>query len=157
MTILLIFIAVNLVAASSGAIFKPGDWYETLAKPWWRPPNWLFAPAWMVLYLLNAIAGSRIYETAAPEALPVLMGVYGVSLALNAAWSGFFFGLKRPDWALGELVLLWLSVLAQILLFLPVDQTAAFLILPYLAWVTFAGVLNLAMWRLNRTRLVSGA
>ncbi len=156
MSILLIFIAANLVAASSGAIFKPGAWYETLAKPWWRPPNWLFAPAWMVLYLLNAIAGSRVYEAASPEALPKLMGLYGLSLVFNAAWSGFFFGLKRPDWAFAELILLWLSLLAQIISFAQVDETAAWLNAPYLAWVSFAGVLNFAMWRLNRERIVAG-
>jgi tryptophan-rich sensory protein len=155
MSIWLSFIAVNLLAASSGAIFKPGPWYESLQKPVWCPPNWLFAPAWMVLFLINAWAGVRVFEAAAPEAVVGLMTLYGISLVLNAGWSAFFFGAKRPDWALAELVFLWLSIFAQILLFAPVDQTASFLLMPYLAWVSFAGVLNFSMWRLNRTRIVA--
>ena len=155
MSIWLSFIAVNLLAASSGAIFKPGPWYESLQKPVWCPPNWLFAPAWMVLFLINAWAGVRVFEAAAPEAVVGLMALYGISLVLNAGWSAFFFGAKRPDWALSELVFLWLSIFAQILLFAPVDQTASFLLMPYLAWVSFAGVLNFSMWRLNRTRMVA--
>ncbi|MEN9708799.1 MAG: hypothetical protein RIQ68_1207 [Pseudomonadota bacterium] len=155
MSVWLSFIAVNLLAASSGAIFKPGAWYESLQKPVWCPPNWLFAPAWSILFLINAWAGVRVYEAAAPEAVVVLMALYGVSLLLNAGWSGFFFGAKRPDWALAELVFLWLSILAQVIVFAAVDQTASFLLMPYLAWVSFAGVLNFSMWRLNRTRIVS--
>ena len=150
MSIWVSFIVVNVLAASSGAIFKPGAWYASLNKPIWCPPNWLFAPAWSVLYAINVWVGVRVFEAAPPEAVTGLMALYGLSLVLNAAWSGFFFGLKRPDWALGELLLLWLSLAAQILLFVPVDQTAGLMLLPYLAWVSFAGVLNWAMWRLNR-------
>lgn len=157
MSIWLSFIAVNVLAAASGALFKPGAWYASLEKPVWCPPNWLFAPAWTVLYGINVWVGVQVFEAAAPDAVVALMALYGVSLVLNAAWSGIFFGLKRPDWALGELVLLWLSLLAQILAFAPIDQTASLMLLPYLAWVSFAGVLNFAMWRLNRTRIVSRA
>ncbi len=157
MTILLSFIAANLLAASSGAFFKPGDWYESLAKPSWRPPNWLFAPAWMVLFLLNAYAGSKAYEAASSEALPTMLIVYGVSLAFNGAWSGLFFGLKRPDWALIDLIFLWLSIVVQIIVFASIDTEAAWLVVPYLAWVSFAGVLNLVMWRLNRERILARA
>ena len=155
MTVLFSFIAANVLAASSGALFKPGDWYETLKKPAWRPPNWLFAPAWSVLYLLNAFAGARLYEAATPDVLPMVLTLYGVSLALNAAWSGLFFGAKRPDWAFIELIFLWASILAQIVVFARIDETAAWLIVPYLAWVSFAGILNLAMWRLNRDEILS--
>lgn len=155
MTVLLTFIAVNVLAASSGAVFKPGPWYASLEKPSWCPPNWLFAPAWSVLFLLNAWVGSRVYEAAPAEGLVPLMVLYGVSLALNAAWSGLFFGLKRPDWAFREVILLWVSVLAQIIAFAPVDMTAALWLLPYLAWVSFAAFLNLTMWRLNRERIVA--
>ena len=150
MSIWVSFIAVNVLAASSGAIFKPGAWYAGLNKPAWCPPNWLFAPAWTVLYAINVWVGVRVYEAAAPEVVTPLMALYGASLVFNAAWSGFFFGLKRPDWALAELVFLWGSILAQIILFTPVESTAALMLLPYLAWVSFAGVLNFAMWRLNR-------
>lgn len=146
---LAVFIAVNVAAASSGAIFRPGPWYEHLNKPWWRPPNWLFGPAWTVLYLMNSFAGWFIWRAASPEEAPRALTIYGVSLALNAAWSGLFFGLRRPDLALLELIALWLSIAAMIAVFRPIDETAALLLYPYLAWVTFAGVLNFTMWRLN--------
>ena len=143
------FVAVNMVAASSGGLFRPGEWYEHLAKPSWRPPNWLFAPAWTVLYGMNASAGWLIWESGDWAQIKPAIIVYGMSLVLNACWSGIFFGLRRLGLALGELIFLWLSILIKIILFLPLDQTAALLLVPYLCWVTFAGVLNLAMWRLN--------
>jgi len=147
---LLAFLACVLLVASSGAIFRPGDWYRTLAKPSWTPPNWLFGPAWAVLYLMIAVAGWRVWERTPGEAVVLPMAVYAVQLALNAGWSAVFFGLKRPDWALAELACLWLSILANIIVFYPLDPLAAWLLLPYLAWVSFAGALNGAVWRLNR-------
>ena len=142
------FVAANVAAASSGALFRPGDWYEHLNKPWWRPPNWLFGPAWSVLYLMNTTAGWFIYKSDSEDA-PRALTVYGISLALNAAWSGIFFGLRRMDLALLELIALWMSIALMIVLFRPIDETAAMLLYPYLAWVSFAGVLNFTMWRLN--------
>jgi translocator protein len=140
------FLAACFLVACSGAVFRPDDWYERLAKPSWNPPNWVFAPAWTVLYVLIAIAGWLVWREAG--FIPAL-GLYAVQLLLNAAWSGLFFGLRRPDLAFAELVLLWLSILGCILLFAPVSATAAWLMLPYLAWVTFAGALNLAIWQRN--------
>ncbi len=149
-----VFVALNIATASSGAFFRPGDWYEELNRPWWRPPNWLFAPAWTLLYLLNAIAGWLVWR-AAPADLAVLMGLYGVSLLFNAAWSGIFFGLRRMDLAFFELMALWASIALMIILFGPVNPRAAQLLYPYLGWVTFAGALNFAMWRMNRGRLAA--
>jgi benzodiazapine receptor len=146
---LLVFVALNFLAASSGALFSPGRWYEDLRKPAWRPPNAAFPVVWTVLYILIAIAGWRVWERASPEALPLAMGIYGVQLALNAGWSAIFFGMKRMRLALAELGLLWLSIALMIAVFLPIDGLAALLLVPYLAWVTAAGALNLAMIRLN--------
>lgn len=140
------FIAANFVAALSGALFRPGAWYASLAKPPWRPPDWLFGPAWSVLYTMNAVAGWLAWR-ADGGTWPLV--VYGVSLMLNFGWSGIFFGLRRMDWAFYWLVALWLSVAATMLAFAPHSRTALWLLAPYLAWVTFAGVLNRAMWRLN--------
>ncbi|MBL6078524.1 tryptophan-rich sensory protein [Belnapia sp. T18] len=140
------FFAACFLVACSGAVFRPGDWYENLAKPSWNPPNWLFAPAWTLLYILIAIAGWLVWREAG--FVPAL-ALYGVQLLLNAGWSAVFFGLKRPDLAFGELVLLWLSILGCILLFAPISTTAAWLMVPYLAWVTFAGALNFAIWQRN--------
>ncbi len=144
------FIGITFLVACSGAYFKPDAWYRALAKPPWNPPDWVFGPAWAVIYLMIAVAGWRVWERAAPDMILVAMAVYGVQLALNAGWSAVFFGLKRPDWAFGEVVLLWASILANIVVFHPVDPVSAWLLVPYLAWVTFAGALNFTVWRLNK-------
>ena len=146
---LLVFIALNALTALSGAVFRPGDWYETLNKPPWQPPNWLFAPVWMLLYGMIAVAGWMIWRVAGAEAGAVALGVYGVQLVLNFCWSWIFFGQRRPDLAMLEVVALWLSVAATIALFHPIHPPAAWLLLPYLAWVSFAGVLNFSIWRRN--------
>ena len=139
-----------LAAASSGAVFKPGDWYESLAKPWWRPPNWLFPIAWSLLYACIAASGWLVWKKAGFAGAGPALAVYAVQLLFNAAWSGLFFGMHRIDLAFGELVLLWLSIVAVVVMFAPFSSLAAALLLPYLVWVTFAGALNLSMWQLNR-------
>ncbi len=146
------FLGACFVAASSGAIFKPGTWYEGLAKPWWRPPNWLFGPAWGVLYISIAVAGWMVWREAGFVGAGAAIAVWGGLLVLNFFWSAFFFGLRRPDWAMGELVLLWLSILATILIFHPILPSAAWLLVPYLCWVTFAGYLNFTIWQMNKER-----
>jgi tryptophan-rich sensory protein len=144
------FAALNVAAASSGALFRPGNWYERLRKPAWRPPNWLFGPAWTVLYSMIAVSGWLVWRQADWSGAGLALTVYIAHLAVNAAWSGLFFGLRRPDIAFAGIVVLWLSIALTILLFAPVSQTAAWLLAPYLAWVTFAGALNFSIWRLNR-------
>ena len=147
---LLGFIGACLVISTTGAAFRPGAWYERLAKPRWRPPNWVFAPAWAVLYLCIAVSGWLVWREAGFAAAAVPLAVYAVQLALNAAWSWIFFGLRRPDLAFAEIVALWLSIAATIAAFYPIHRGAAWLLVPYLCWMSFAGALNLAMWRLNR-------
>lgn len=148
LAVLGLFFAVNVLAASSGAVFKPGDWYEGLRKPSWTPPDWAFPVVWSILFAMIAVAGWLVWEAAGWGA-GLALGVYGVSLVINAAWSGLFFGLKRMDWALVDVIALWLSIVAVMAVFWPISPLAALLHLPYLAWVTLAGVLNLAMLRLN--------
>ncbi len=146
---LLGFIGVCFLAAASGGVFRPGEWYETLAKPRWRPPRWVFAPAWSVLYLTIAIAGWLVWRRAGFAARGPLT-VYLVSLALNAAWSFCFFGLRRPGLAFADVSALWLSIVATIAVFYPIESRAAFLLVPYLLWVTFAATLNFTIWRINQ-------
>ncbi|MCA4919305.1 MAG: tryptophan-rich sensory protein [Roseomonas sp.] len=143
------FLGACFAAAASGAIFTPGPWYDALKKPRWCPPNWLFAPAWGVLFLMIAIAGWLIWEAVGFSDGALALSLYALQLVLNAAWSGIFFGMRRMDLAFGELCLLWLSILACIIVFWPIDVRAALLMVPYLAWVSFAGALNFTMWRLN--------
>jgi len=142
------FVGICFVAASSGGIFRAGAWYDGLAKPWWRPPRWLFAPAWSVLYFTIAISGWLVWRRAGLD--PALFGIYGISLCFNAAWSACFFGLRRMDIAFADILLMWLSIATNIAVFYPVESRAALLLVPYLCWVTFAAGLNFTIWRMNR-------
>lgn len=146
---LLGFIAVCFFAALTGALFRPGDWYERLAKPAWRPPNRLFAPVWTFLYLIIAISGWLVWREAGFAGAALPLAIYGLQLGLNAAWTPIFFGLHRVDLGFLDIVFVWLSIIATIALFFPIHAGAALLLLPYLAWVTFAAALNFAVWRLN--------
>jgi benzodiazapine receptor len=128
-------------------------WYERLAKPYWRPPNWLFPPAWAVLYLTIGFSGWLVWRTSGFAGAALPLAIYLVQLVLNAAWSPIFFGLRRPDLASFEIIMLWLSIVVTIAAFHSVNAAAAWLLLPYLAWVTFAAALNFAVWRLNRGRV----
>lgn len=135
--------ATALLGASLTTI---GPWYRALEKPWFQPPDWAFGPAWTLIFALAAWGFVRAWRAGAGAALLVAFAVNG---ALNALWSLLFFTLRRPDWALLEIVPLWLSILAMILLAARHDRGAAWLIAPYIVWVSFAGFLNLAIVRLN--------
>ncbi len=148
--VLLGFIAACFLAAVTGAAFRPGEWYERLAKPAWRPPNRLFAPVWAVLYLTIAVSGWMVWRQAGFAGATLPLAIYALQLALNAAWTPIFFSLHRPDLGLLDIALLWLSIVATIALFYPIRAGAALLLVPYLAWVTFAVALNFAIWCLNR-------
>ncbi|MFN0194082.1 MAG: TspO/MBR family protein [Aestuariivirga sp.] len=143
------FVGACFLAAATGALFPPGEWYEQLVKPSWRPPNWLFAPAWTILYLTIAVSGWLVWREFGFVAAALPFAIYFVQLILNAAWTPIFFGLHRPDLAFFEIVFLWLSIVATIAFFHPLNAEAAWLLLPYLAWVTFASALNFAIWQLN--------
>ena len=142
----IVFIVIVLLTASSGAIFKPGDWYEALRKPNWTPPNWAFPVVWTVLYAGITYAGWTMWSLAG-WSLP--LGFWILQIVANACWSWIFFGLKRMKLALGDIALLWLSIVGFIASAWPVSPLAALLFLPYLAWVTTAGFLNYSVFRLN--------
>jgi translocator protein len=144
-----IFVLACVAVAASGALFRPGAWYETLRKPWWRPPNWLFAPAWTVLYVTIAISGWLVWRQVGLAGAALPLAVYAAQLLSNAAWSWLFFGRRRMDLALVDVILLWLLIALTIGLFAPISSTAAGLLVPYLAWVSFAAFLNFTMLRLN--------
>jgi tryptophan-rich sensory protein len=147
--LLLGFTAASFLAATTGAFFRPGEWYEHLKKPSWRPPNRLFTPVWTVLYVMIAVSGWLIWREAGFAGAALPLAIYALQLVLNAAWTPLFFGLHRPDLGFVDIVLVWLSIVATIVLFMPIHVGAALLLVPYLAWVTFATALNFAVWRLN--------
>lgn len=135
-----------IAVASTGAIFKPGPWYETLAKPTWTPPDWAFPVVWSILYLFIAIAGWLVWREAG-WSLPI--AIWLAQLLLNGAWSWLFFGLRRMDLAFVDVTLLWLAIATFIVIAWPLSTTAALLFLPYLVWVSIAAALNLTVWRMN--------
>ncbi|QXM25256.1 tryptophan-rich sensory protein [Elioraea tepida] len=142
--------AAILVAAVGATMTDIGPWYQGLAKPSWQPPDWLFGPAWTVIFSLAALSAVTAWRDAPDQpSREWMVGLFAVNGVLNILWSALFFRLRRPDWALVEVVFLWLSVLLLILVLRRYSRTAALLLLPYLAWVGFAAVLNLAVVRLN--------
>ncbi|MBC8129948.1 MAG: tryptophan-rich sensory protein [Rhizobiaceae bacterium] len=146
-TALLGFLALAAFFASSGAVFTPGPWYRALAKPSWTPPDWAFPVVWAILFTLIAVSGWLVFEAAGFVILP--FAVYLGQYVLNGLWSYLFFGIRRPDLAFFNVVALWLGIVATILVFAPISQTAALLLAPYLLWVTIAGCLNWSIWRRN--------
>jgi translocator protein len=142
---LVVFLALAFAAAGVGSQFGPSPWFEALHKPSWNPPDWVFAPVWTSLYAMMAVAAWLVWRTGARAPLAWWL----VQLVLNAAWSWLFFGLRRPDLAFADIVVLWVAIAATIVAFAPASRTAALLLAPYLAWVTFATALNGTIWRLN--------
>ncbi len=136
-------------AAGFGGLFMPGAWYASLNKPPWNPPGWVFGPVWTALYTMMAVAAWLVWKRGSWAAQWRRLTLFLVQLALNAAWTPLFFGLKKPGWAFAEIVLLWLAIAATLAAFRPVSRIAAWLLAPYLAWVTFATFLNFTLWRLN--------
>ena len=136
-------------AASLGALFGPGEWYGSLNKPSWNPPAWVFGPVWTALYTMMAVAAWLVWRQGGwgKQSKPLL--VFLAQLALNALWTPLFFGLQRPGLAFAEIILLWLAIVWTIAAFWRVRRAAAWLLGPYLAWVSFAAVLNGTLWRLN--------
>ena len=137
-------------SASATAVFiADNGWYAGLAKPTWNPPGWLFGPVWTVLYILMAVAVWRVWLHGGWARQKRALGLFLLQWALNALWTPLFFGLHRPGWALAEILVLLAAILATMRTFWRVDRPAGLLLLPYAAWVAFASVLNLAIWRIN--------
>ena len=125
-------------------------WYAGLNKPSFNPPNWVFGPAWTTLYILMAVAAWRIYLGPESRSRRAALGLYGVQLVLNLGWSIVFFGLRSPFPALLNLAVLLVAVATMGMSFWRLDRSAGLLLVPYMLWSTFAFVLNLEIWRLNR-------
>lgn len=142
--------ATAVVLGAGGALTRLDEWYEDLRKPSWQPPEWAFPVAWTSIGALAAWSAVDAWSGARTDAeRSRVVGLYAANGALNTAWSGLFFTLRRPDWALAEVVPLWLSIAAMIAGVAPLSRRAAWLLSPYLAWVSVAAGLNRAIVRLN--------
>ncbi len=152
---LFVFLVTTSVAAVPGIVFRPGSWYQALNKPAWRPPDRVFGPVWLIVYVLIAISGWLVWDKGNGEMMHFALAVFGLQLILNGLWSTVFFGLRRPGWAFLEIIFLFAAIVWTVVLFHPINVTAAYLLLPYLLWVAFAAVLNFSVWRRNTERLSS--
>ena len=142
-----IFLLACGAAASTGIFFQPGQWYESLAKPGFTPPNWLFPVAWTTIYLLLAWAGYRL--TQIPDS-QVVLALWAAQIALNTLWTPVFFGAQRILASMLILTLLWLVVAVMVVLALRLDVITGLILFPYLVWLCLAGALNFFILRNNR-------
>lgn len=149
---LIIAILIAQIIGGMGAFFtmqSVNDWYLTLLKPSWNPPSWVFGPVWSLLYTMMGVASFLIWKKRADYKVFKPLVIYGIHLAFNLLWSVLFFGLQSVGFAFIEIMLLWLLIIITIKEFFKVDKYAAYLLIPYLLWVTFAALLNLTIWTLN--------
>lgn len=139
-----------IVAVAGGVMTVTGDWYHRLKFPGWKPPDWAFGPVWTAILIMAVVATAYAWVAAPDSGMQsiILMALI-INAGLNILWNALFFAMKRPDFALIEVILLWLSILALVLLFAQVSTVAALLMLPYLVWVSIASALNLAIVQLN--------
>jgi benzodiazapine receptor len=148
----IIFYLCTVVASSAGFVFPLGDanpWYATLVDPSFAPPNWLFGPVWTALYLLMATSAYKIMTDGALRYQNVAISLWGLQLALNTIWTPIFSGAQNLEVAFYYIAALWVTIVAYILVSWRVNRWASIMFMPYLAWVSFASVLNYAYWQLN--------
>ena len=149
---LVVAIVICFAAAGlGGLVTSPNipNWYADLAKPTWNPPDWIFGPVWSCLYLMMAVSAWIVWRQAGFAGAKLPLALFAVQLALNSLWSVLFFGLHSPGMAAVEIILLWMAILVTIITFWKRSRWAGTLLVPYLAWVSFAAVLNLAIWQMN--------
>lgn len=154
MLVLAAFIVVCFAAAGGGSLATTpqtvsGGWYGTLDKPFFTPPASVFGPVWTVLYLSMAVSAWLVWRREGFSGAQAAMALFSAQLVLNLLWSVIFFGLEAPGLALVEIEALWTAILLTILAFSKISRPAGWLLVPYLAWVTFATALNAGIWWLN--------
>ena len=149
---LVVAIVICFAAAGLGGfVTAPNipNWYADLAKPKWNPPDWIFGPVWSCLYLMMAVSVWLVWRQGGFALAKLPLALFAVQLGLNSLWSILFFGLHSPGLAAIEIILLWIAILATLITFWKRSKWAGGLLVPYLAWVSFAAVLNLAIWQMN--------
>lgn len=151
--VLLGFIVLSQAAGLIGSLFTApaiNSWYVDLIKPGIAPPNWVFAPVWTTLFLLMGVSAFLVWRRGIHRAeVKVALVVFLIQLILNISWSFLFFGLRSPGAAMIEILILWLAIFANIIVFYKLSKIAGLLLVPYLLWVSFASYLNFLIWNLN--------
>lgn len=150
---IIIAVALPLLAGAIGSAFTftgIDSWYQTIAKPSFNPPNWIFGPVWTTLYILMGLAFYLIWQAGLKDKFNKDSFIlFLVHLAINSLWSIVFFGLQNPGLAFLVIIVLWFMILILIMRFYKIDKRAAWLLIPYILWVSFASVLNFSIWQLN--------
>ena len=152
MKLLIAMLIPLLVGGTAGFFTASGvdGWYALANKPWFNPPNWIFMPVWTMLYLMMGIAMYLVWKTKADKSIKqTAIILFAVQLTLNFFWSLIFFKMQQPGWAFAEIIVMWLMILLTTIWFSKISSAAAWLLVPYLCWVSFASVLNYAIWQLN--------
>ncbi|MGB5030019.1 MAG: TspO/MBR family protein, partial [Chitinophagaceae bacterium] len=127
------------------------SWYQTIARPTWNPPGWLFGPVWTTLYVMMGISLFLVWkEDTSVELKKIGIALFAVQLVLNFFWSFIFFNQHQIGWALVEIIAMWVFILLTIFAFAQVNKAAAWLLVPYISWVSFATILNFTIWQLNK-------
>ncbi|MEO8533955.1 MAG: TspO/MBR family protein [Flavobacterium sp.] len=143
-----------VVGYSASLVTRPSieTWYVTLTKPGFNPPNWIFMPVWTMLYIFMGVAAGLVWDQIKErnQEVKTALGFFLIQLTLNAVWSYLFFGLKNPMLALIEIAILELMIYETYLKFNKINKIAAYLLIPYMAWVAFAAILNASIWWLNK-------
>lgn len=149
---LLPFVLACFAAAGVGWLFTASSvnaWYTQLRRPEWTPPNWIFGPLWTTLYLMMAISAWLVWRSSDWSSSKFALTLFAIQLVLNTMWSIVFFGLHKVGPAFGEILLLWMMIIATAVAFLPLSLLAAWLLIPYIVWVAFASYLNFRIWQMN--------
>lgn len=146
---LIVSIVICFSAAFAGSRFMPGEWYASLVKPSWNPPNTIFAPVWTTLYLMMAFSAWIVWKSFPFAQVKSALIIFVIQLILNALWTYLFFGMKNPGLAFVEIIILWGFILLTTVLFMRLNTLAGLLLIPYFLWVSFASFLNYTIWRLN--------
>jgi benzodiazapine receptor len=150
--VLVVLVCVS-VGYLSGTVTRDSitTWYPTLVKPFFNPPNWIFAPVWTVLYIMMGIAAGLVWTSDSDvKVIKKALGFFAIQFGLNALWSCLFFGLHNPLLALAEIILLWLMLWETYNQFKKINKVSGLLLIPYQAWVSFATLLNASIWWLNK-------
>lgn len=150
---LIIAIAIPIAIGATAGLFTVtgvGSWYQTINKPSWNPPGWVFAPVWTTLYVMMGVSLYLVWKSGVSNNLKrTAIGLFAFQLVLNFFWSLIFFDQQQPGWALVEIIVMWFFILFTIFAFAKVNKTAAWLLVPYISWVSFATILNYTIWKMN--------